>query len=159
MICIVGCGVVFFFLVFAFVLIMAMDGFLNYSLKKKVKTKGIPLWFPSDRKNESAFGPSIEQPNEGTYLPAFICCCVTYALSFILIIITISVHFCLLNKLVDKYIAIATAIICVMNLFVIRLLIEHYKNKYFKNQPYYIAKISSILDSKEKSTSDNVREQ
>lgn len=159
MICILGCSVVLCSLIIALIFIKSMDGFLNYSMLKKVVTKKIPLWFPSDRKNESAYGPSLEQPNEGTYLPAFICCCVTYALSFILIIITISVHFCLLNKLVDKYIAIATAIICVMNLFVIRLLIEHYKNKYFKNQPYYIAKISSILDSKEKSTSDNVREQ
>lgn len=159
MICIVGCGVVFFFFVFAFVLIMAMDGFLNYSMKKKVKTKGIPLWFPSDRKNESAFGPSIEQPNEGTYLPAFICCCITYALSISLIIIIISVHFCLQNKMIDKCILIATAILCGINVSVVGLLKEHYRNKYFKNQPFYIAKISSILDSKEKSTSYNVRRQ
>ena len=149
MICILGCSVVLCSLIIALIFIKSMDGFLNYSMLKKVVTKKIPLWFPSDRKNESAYGPSLEQPNEGTYLPAFICCCVTYALSFILIIITISVHFCLLNKLVDKYIAIATAIICVMNLFVIRLLIEHYKKKYFKNQPYYIDKINDIINNKD----------
>ncbi len=159
MICILGCSVVLCSLIIALIFIKSMDGFLNYSMLKKVVTKKIPLWFPSDRKNESAYGPSLEQPNEGTYLPAFICCCITYALSISLIIIIISVHFCLQNKMIDKCILIATAILCGINVSVVGLLKEHYRNKYFKNQPFYIAKISSILDSKGKSTSDNVREQ
>ena len=69
-----------------------MDRALNYSMKKKIRTKKIPLWFPSDRKNESAFGPSLEEPNEGTYLPAFVSCIITYAILFASVIAQIVVH-------------------------------------------------------------------
>lgn len=126
-----------------------MDRMLNYSMKKKVKTKKIPLWFPSDRKNESAFGPSLEQPNEGTYLPAFISCIILYMTCLLSVVSMIVVHFIVKNNSVDLYLMIGVIALILLEVLFIRIMIEHYEQKYFNNQLYYMNKINSIINQKE----------
>ena len=97
-----------------------MDRALNYSMKKKIRTKKIPLWFPSDRKNESAFGHSLEEPNEGTYLPAFVSCIITYAILFASVIAQIVVHCVVKVDKVDAYMMLGTAAANILNTCVVR---------------------------------------
>lgn len=152
--CWLGCGFVLLWTIISFHWIEIMDKILNYSMKKKVKTKKIPLWFPSDRKNESASGPSLEQPNEGTYLPAFIFSIIAYSICVVSIVTLITVHFVVRDDSVDLYLMIGVVVASILEIITVRLLIEHYERKYFNNQPYYIDKIRAIING-ESDNSDN----
>lgn len=147
--CLIGCVFDVLFTIISLNWTEVMDRMLNYSMKKKVKTKKIPLWFPSDRKNESAFGPSLEQPNEGTYLPAFICCIILYMTCLLSVVSMIVVHFIVKNNSVDLYLMIGVIALVSLELLFIRIMIEHYERKYFDNQVYYMNKINSIINQKE----------
>lgn len=122
-----------------------MDERLNYSMKRKVNTDRIPLWFPSNRATESALGPSLEQPNKGTYLPAFVCCCVTYALTIIAVIMLIVVHYCFSSSTADKICLSVVYILVFFNNAVVSVLATHYHKKYYENQPYWIGLINAEI--------------
>lgn len=147
--CLIGCIFVVSLTIISLHWTEVMDRMLNYSMKKKVKTKKIPLWFPSDRKNESAFGPSLEQPNEGTYLPAFISCIMLYMSCLLSVVSMIVVHFIVKNNSVDLYLMIGVIALILLEVLFIRIMIEHYEQKYFNNQPYYMNKINDIIDNKD----------
>lgn len=147
--CLIGCIFVVSLTIISLHWTEIMDRMLNYSMKKKVKTKKTPLWFPSDRKNESAFGPSLEQPNEGTYLPAFISCIILYMTCLLSVVSMIVVHFIVKNNSVDLYLMIGVMALVLLEVLFIRIMIEHYERKYFNNQPYYMNKINDIIDNKD----------
>lgn len=147
--CLIGCIFVVSLTIISLHWTEVMDRMLNYSMKKKVKTKKIPLWFPSDRKNESAFGPSLEQPNEGTYLPAFISCIILYMTCLLSVVSMIVVHFIVKNNSVDLYLMIGVIALILLEVLFIRIMIEHYERKYFDNQAYYMNKINSVINQKE----------
>lgn len=149
LICVIGCLLNCSIAFLTFTWTAEMDRALNYSMKKKIRTKKIPLWFPSDRRNESAFGPSLEEPNEGTYLPAFICCIITYAILFVSVISQIIVHCVVKVDKVDAYMMLGTSAVNVVNTCVVRTIVEHYARKYFWNKPYYMNKISAIQKGKD----------
>ena len=125
--CLIGCIFVVSLTIISLHWTEVMDRMLNYSMKKKVKTKKIPLWFPSDRKNESAFGPSLEQPNEGTYLPAFISCIILYMTCLLSVVSMIVVHFIVKNNSVDLYLMIGVIALILLEVLFIRIMIEHYE--------------------------------
>ena len=149
-ICIIGCLLNCSIAFLTFTWTAEMDRALNYSMKKKIRTKKIPLWFPSDRKNESAFGPSLEEPNEGTYLPAFVSCIITYAILFASVIAQIVVHCVVKVDKVDAYMILGTSAANILNTCVVRSIVEHYVRKYSWNKPYYMNKISAIQKDKDK---------
>lgn len=131
-----------------------VDMALNYSMKKKVNTDKIPLWFPSNRATESAFGPSLEQPNKGTYLPAFVCCCITYALPIVYLAVAIPLHFCLNNRIVDKWVTIVSYVVMCADVGTINTLWDHYSKKYSDNHPYWIGLINEEI-ARRNDTSEN----
>ncbi len=142
---IVGCvSVVVFALATFTMMIGPMDSYLNYSMKKKIKTKGIPLYFPSDRVNESLNGPSLEDPNEGTYLPAFVCSIVTYSLSLVLLIMMIVIQFVVKSELATNAVVFISFIAMVINAVVCLVLRERYKKKYYLHKEEWINKITEI---------------
>lgn len=145
MICFLDFGIGLLEFVASLYLIDKMDMFLNYSMKKKVYAKKLQFLFPSNRANESTYGPSLEQPNRGTYLPAFICCCITYGLFIILQILALIIHFCLQNKYADLCILWTIVGVCCVNTFAISVLREHYMKKYFDNRPYWINLINEEI--------------
>ena len=149
LICVIGCLLNCSIAFLTFTWTAEMDRALNYSMKKKIRTKKIPLWFPSDRRNESAFGPSLEEPNEGTYLPAFICCIITYAILFVSVISQIIVHCVVKVYKVDVYMMLGTFAANIINTCVVRTIVEHYARKYAWNRPYYMNKISEIQNDKD----------
>ncbi|MCM1194344.1 MAG: hypothetical protein NC332_00200 [Firmicutes bacterium] len=142
---IVGCATIIIFALGTFVMmIRPMDIYLNYSMKKKIKTKKIPLYFPSDRANESLYGPSLENPNEGTYLPAFISSLVTYILAIVLLILHISLYFALKDELITNVMTTIIFVVMLSNAVVCLILRERYKKIYFKHKDEYIDKIIAI---------------
>lgn len=145
MICALDFGIGLLEFVVSLYLIDKMDMFLNYSMKKKVDTKKLAFLFPSNRANESTYGPSLEQPNRGTYLPAFICCCITYAISIILFIVALVIHFSLKNQHADLCVLWTTIGVCATNTLAIRVINEYYMKKYYKNQPYWIDHINAEI--------------
>lgn len=149
LICVIGCFLTCSIAFLTFTWTAEMDRALNYSMKKKIRTKKIPLWFPSDRRNESAFGPSLEEPNEGTYLPAFICCIITYVILFVSVICQIIVHCVVKVYKVDVYMMLGTFAANIINTCVVRTIVEHYARKYAWNRPYYMNKISEIQNDKD----------
>lgn len=142
---IVGCLMVVVFAAATFtMMIRPMDSFLNYSMVKKIKTKGIPLYFPSDRVNESLYGPSLEEPNEGTYLPAFVCSIVTYALSVILLVVLTVIHFVIKDQSITNVVVSISFVAMLGNACVCLVLRERYKKKYFLCKDELINKIMEI---------------
>lgn len=142
---IVGCATIIIFALGTFVMmIRPMDIYLNYSMKKKIKTKKIPLYFPNDRTNESLYGPSLENPNEGTYLPAFICSIVTYALAIILLTLLISFYIALKDKFITDVITTISFCVMLSNAIVCLILRERYKKIYFLHKDEWINKIVAI---------------
>ncbi len=149
LICLIGCLLNCAIAFLTFTWTAEMDRALNYSMKKKIRAKKIPLWFPSDRKNESAFGPSLEEPNEGTYLPAFIWCIITYVILFVSVISQITVHCVVKVYKVDVYMMLGTFAANIINTCVVRTIVEHYARKYAWNKPYYMNKISEVQKGKD----------
>lgn len=142
---IVGCvSIVVLALATFTMMIRPMDVYLNYSMRRKIKTNKIPLYFPSDRTNESLYGPALENPNEGTYFPAFVCSIVTYILSFILIIGLIVSHFTINNELITNAVAAICFVVMMINATVCLVLRERYRKKYFLHKDELIDKIMSI---------------
>lgn len=142
---IAGCATIIIFALGTFVMmIRPMDVYLNYSMKKKIKTKKIPLYFPSDRANESLYGPSLENPNEGTYLPAFICSIVTYVLAIVLLILLMSFYFALKDKFITDVMATISFIVMLSNAIVCLILRERYKKLYYQHKDEFINKIIAI---------------
>lgn len=142
---IVGCVAVVILALATFISIIGpMDSYLNYSMIKKIKTKGLPLYFPSDRAKESFYGPSLEDPNEGTYLPAFICSIVTYSLSLVLLIMMIVIQFVVKSELVTNVVVSISFIAMFINAVICLILRERYKKKYFLHKEEWINKIKKI---------------
>ncbi len=122
-----------------------IDSNLNYSMKKKIVTKKIPLYFPNDRINESMYGPTLEYPNEGTYLPAFVLSILTYIIGFAYIVTVIVCAICLTETLVFKVAAYGLLVIGAWEILLI-VIGKTYEHKYFKNRDANIKKISQILN-------------
>lgn len=141
--------------VVSLLLINKMDIFLNYSMKKKVDAKKLQFLFPSNRATESAYGPSLEQPNRGTYFPAFICCCITYGVFIILQIFALIIHFCLQNRHADICISFTIIGVCAIYSFVILGINEYYKKKYYNNQPYWIGLIKAEIERRNCESENN----
>lgn len=131
-----------------------LDEVLNYSMKRKVYAKKLQFLFPSDRANESTYGPSLEQPNCGTYLPAFVMCVISYVICVISLICVLAVHFIIKNDMVDMYIMIAAILLPSENVLCIRILHEHYLHKYAKHQPEHIELLNAEIE-KHNDTSKN----
>lgn len=142
---VIGCVAVIGLAICTFVMmIRPIDVYLNYSMKRKINTKKIPLYFPSDRVNESLHGPSLENPNVGTYLPAFVCAVVTYSISTSLLILLVIIQFTIQDIEITKCVVEICFIIMLGNAIVDCVLREHYKKKYFLNQEQYKNKIMLI---------------
>ncbi len=126
-----------------------IDSNLNYSMKKKVITKKIPLYFPNDRKNESLYGPTLEEPNEGTYLPAFVLSILTYIIGLAYVTTSIVSIICLSESNAFKVAAYGLLIIGAWEIILI-VIGKVYEHKYFKNRDANIQKISQILKDNKK---------
>ncbi len=129
--------------------ITPMDSLLNYSMKKKVITDKIPLYFPNNRTQESLYGPSLEEPNKGTYLPAFICSIVTYLLTLGIIVALLVLYFGVKDEQSTNTMAIIGFVIMVVNQAVGAILNGHYKKKYAQHKDELINQIMKIKENKD----------
>lgn len=153
---IVGCVAIVVLALGTFVMmIRPMDSYLNYSMRKKVKTNKIPLYFPNDRTNESLYGPSLEDPNVGAYLPAFVCSIVTYVLALILLVVLVVVRVALKNDKITDLLAVCSFVAMMMNATVCLILRERYKKKYFLHKDELIAKITAIKEQQKNEKNDD----
>ena len=132
------------------IFIKKIDQALNFSMKKKIKVKRIPLYFPNDRKNESKLGETLENPNEGVYLPAFICCLVTYFIVLLAIVYVILVFTINMPSLVKKGMIYGFIIIMVVYGVILERLLIHYMDKYQGKQEYWIAEVKKKIVEREK---------
>lgn len=132
-----------------------LDITLNYSMKKKVHAKKLQFLFLSNRANELTFGPSLEQPNCGTYLPAFVMSVISCFICIISIICVLTVHFVIKNDMIDMYIMIATILLPSANVLCVRILHEQYLHKYAKHQPEHIELINAEIEKRNGKSKNN----
>ena len=137
------------------VLIKKMDSALNFSMKKKIKDKRIPLYFPNDRANETKLGETLENPNEGVYLPTFICSLVTYfivllAIVYVILVFTINMPASVGTGLMYGFIFLMVLYGCVVD-----ALLRHYIVKYLNNQEEWKAKIKEKLAERANNSNAN----
>lgn len=132
------------------VLVKKIDRALNFSMKKKIKVRGIPLYFPNDRKNESKLGKTLENPNEGVYLPTFICSLITYFIVLLAIIYSILVFTVEIPKPIVNGLMYGFLGIMIVYGVIIDGLLYHYNTKYINHQEEWKEKIRNILDENEK---------
>lgn len=135
--------------------IKQIDKALNFSRKKKIKVKWIPMYFPNDRKDESKEGPTLENPNEGVYLPAFICALVQYfivllAIVFAVLVLTEIIPDSMVMGFVYGLFGLIVIFECVLD--GIR---RHYRYKYQFNKEFLKEEIRQILAEREKESKDN----
>lgn len=123
-----------------------IDSFLNYSMKKKIITDKWPLYFPNDRKNESLHGPTIEEPNKGTYLPAFVLSILTYILGLAYFVVTI-LGVVFLPEIQAFNMSLYGLVVVVVWGMILLIIAKIYDNKYYKNRAANIEKISQILNN------------
>lgn len=132
------------------VFIKQMDQALNFSMKKKVKVKKIPLYFPNDRENESKLGETLENPNEGVYLPTFICSLITYFILLLAIIYVILVFTIKMPEQIGMGLLYGFIILMVVYGIIVNALRRYYKNKYYDNQEYWKSEVRKKLAEREK---------
>ena len=137
------------------IFIKKIDQALNFSMKKKIKVKRIPLYFPNDRKNESKLGETLENPNEGVYLPAFICCLVTYFSVLLAIVYAILGCTITMPELIDAVLFYGFIVIMGVYAVIFDGLRRHYKYKYYDNQEYWIAEVKKKIAEREKKQTDD----
>lgn len=141
--------------------IKQMDMALNYSRKKKIKVNRIPLYFPNDRKNESKEGPTLENPNEGVYLPAFVCALVQYFIVLLAIVFAVLVLTEIIpGSMVMGFVYGLIALIAIYSI-VIDQIRAHYERKYAMQKEFLKEEIRQILAQREKeeNTSNQERKQ
>lgn len=127
------------------VFIKQMDQALNFSMKKKINVKKIPLYFPNDRKNESKLGDTLENPNEGVYLPTFICSLITYFIVLLAIIYVVLVFTIKMPESIGMGFLYGFLILMIVYGIIVNALRRHYKYKYFDNQEYWKSEIRKKL--------------
>lgn len=138
-----------------------MDQALNYSRKKKINVKRIPLYFPNDRKNESKDGPTLENPNEGVYLPAFVCALVLYFIVLLAIVFAVLVLTKIIPDSMVNWFFYGFMGLIGLYAIVVDEIRRHYELKYAMQKEFLKEEIRQILAQREKeeNTSNTDNEQ
>lgn len=131
------------------VFIKQMDRALNFSMKKKIKVKYIPLYFPNDRKNESKLGETLENPNEGVYCPTFICSLITYFIVLLAIIYFVLVFTINMPESICVGLLYGFIVLMLVYGIIVNALLRHYKLKYQDNQEYWKSEVRKKLMEQE----------